>query len=143
LCADPSPLDFGQGTVGTPIDRQLTLTSCGSVPVQLQTVAFDALSPSTFTSTDLPAPQTLQPAAKVSFHVRFSPDDSSDQNGALKVPNDGQPDQYVPLHGSAIFPPVCRLEANTQNVNFGQVVKGQNAQRDVTVANRGQANCNL
>ena len=143
LCADPSPLDFGQGTVGTPIDKELTLTSCGSVPVQLQTVAFDALSPPAFTSSNLPPPQTLQPGAKVSLNVRFTPDDSSDQNGALKIPNDGQTDQYVPLRGNAVFPPVCRLEANAQSVDFGQVVKGLSTQRDVTVANRGQADCNL
>ena len=144
LCADPSPLDFGQGTVGTPVDRQLTLTSCGSVPVTLTSaVQFDALSPSTFTSTSLPGKQTLQPGDKLSFTVRFTPEDSSDQNGALKVANDGQPDQYVPLHGTALFPPVCRLEAGSQSVDFGQVVKGQSAQRDVTVANRGQADCNL
>lgn len=143
LCADPSPLDFGKGSVGTPIDKTLTLSSCGSVAVHLQPVVFDALSPPTFTSTSLPAAQTLQPGDKISFTVRFTPDDSSDQNGAVKVPNDGQPGQYVPLHGTAVFPPVCRLEASAASVDFGQVVRGQSALRPVTVANRGQADCSV
>src|SRR5439155_21050559 len=143
LCADPSPLDFRQGSVGTPVDQQLSLSACGSVPVTLQQVAFDVLSPATFTSTELPGPQTLQPGQKISFHLRFTPEDGSDQNGALKIPNDGQPDQYVPMHGSATYPPTCRLEAGASSVDFGQVVRGQSSQRDVTVANRGLADCSL
>ena len=79
-------------------------------------------------------PQALVAGAKISFTVRFSPDDASDQVGALLLPNDGRPDQYLRLHGTALLSPTCRLEASASTVSFGQVVRGQSAQRNVSVA---------
>ena len=143
LCVDPDPVDFGQGSAGTPSDKTVTLTSCGNVAVKLQQATFDTLSSPAFTSSALPAPQTLTAGAKLTFAVRFSPDDASDQVGAVLLPNDGQPDQFVRLHGTAVLPPTCHLEASSPTVSFGPVVRGQSAQRAVTVANRGAANCTL
>ena len=143
LCADPSPLDFGQGTVGTASDKDVKLTSCGNVSVNLQQMGFDILSNPAFKAVSLPPPQALAPGASVTATIRFLPEDSSPALGALLVPNDGQPNQYVPLRGTAVYPPACRLEASATQVSFGQVVRGQSAQRDVTVANRGLADCSL
>ena len=143
LCIDPSPVEFGQATVGTPVDKTVTLTSCGDAPVTLKQAAFDSLSSPTFTSTSLPGPQTLAPTQKISFSVRFSPDDTSEQFGSLLLPNDGQPDEYVKLHGNAVFPPICHLQASASSVTFPPVVRGQSVQSTVSVANNGAANCNL
>ncbi|MGZ6142918.1 MAG: choice-of-anchor D domain-containing protein, partial [Myxococcales bacterium] len=143
LCADPSPLDFGQGTVGTAIQKDVKLTSCGNVAVNLMTIGFDVLSSPAFTPVTLPPPQAIPPGSSVIATIRFLPEDGSPARGALLVPNDAQPSQYVPLLGSALYPPACRLEASVAQVDFGQVVRGQSAQRDVTVANRGLADCSL
>jgi hypothetical protein len=144
LCADPSPMNFGQTDVGKTSEKLLTLSSCGSAPVQLKQVDFDPLSSPAFTAAAaLPAPKTLQPGDKLTVAVRFSPLDSGDAQGALLVPNDSQPDQYVPLHGSGYRPPSCHLSASMTTLDFGQVVRGGSAQRDVSVANRGTLNCNL
>jgi hypothetical protein len=143
LCVDPSPLDFGQTEVGRSTEKALTLTSCGSAPVVLQQAQFDTLSSPAFTAQSLPAAQTLKPGAKVTVSLKFSPLDSGDSQGALLVPNDGQPDQFVPLRGNGHMPDACRLEASVSKLSFGQVVRGQSAQRDVTVANRGAKACNL
>lgn len=143
LCADPSPLEFGQANLGQKKDLPLTLTSCGNAPVQLRQVALDALSSAAFGAPSLPAPQTLAPGQKLQVHVIFQPLEDGDETGALLVPNDGQPGQYVKLHGTAKVAPACRLEAAVASIDFGQVVRGQTAERSLTVANRGQVVCNL
>ena len=101
------------------------------------------LSSPAFAPVSLPAPQTIQPGDSVTATVRFLPEDGSPARGALLVPNDAQPSQYVPLLGSAVYPAACRLEASAAQVDFGQVVRGSSTQRDVTVANRGLADCSL
>jgi hypothetical protein len=143
LCVDPSPLDFGKGTVGSPTDKTVTLTSCGNATVHLQQAAFDMLSSAAFSSPALPGPQAIGVGQKISFIVHFAPDDAADQRGAILLDNDAQADQYLTLLGSAVLPPTCRLEAGASSVSFGQVVRGQSAQRTVTVANRGAADCSL
>jgi hypothetical protein len=74
LCADPSPLDYGQVNLGQRLEKQLVLSSCGTVPVQLQQAQFDVLSSPSFSAPSLPAPQTLQPGAKISSRSARSPD---------------------------------------------------------------------
>jgi hypothetical protein len=143
LCADPNPLDFGQTDVGHAVDKQLILSSCGSAPVRLQQVAFDALSSPAFTAQSLPGPQTMQVGDKLTVNLHYLPQDTGDSQGALLVPNDGQPDQYVVLHGTAKMETSCRLGASTSKLDFGQVVRGQSAQRDLSVANRGSLDCHL
>lgn len=143
LCPDPTPLEYGQGNVGARIDRQVTLTSCGSVAVQLQQIKLDVLSSAAFTTGALPAPQSLSPGQKVTLTVTWHPPDPGDFTGSLLIPNDGQPDQYVPLHGAAIVAPACSLSASVASVDFGQVVRGGSALRDISVANRGPVVCNL
>ncbi len=143
LCADPTPVEFGQAHVGQQLDKTVTLTSCGTVAVQLQQIKLDVLSAASFSLGALPAPQSLAPGQKVSLTVSWHPLDSGDFTGSLLVPNDGQPDEYVQLHGTAIIAPACALSASVTSVDFGQVLRGSSALRDVSVANRGPVTCNL
>lgn len=143
LCADPSPLDFGQGTVGASVDKDVKLTSCGNVAVNLQQIGFDVLSSPEFSGVKIPPPQSINPGDSVTATVRFLPEGSATALGALLVPNDGQPSQYVPLQGSAVYPPACRLETSTPQVDFGQVVRGGAVTRQITVSNKGLVDCNI
>ncbi len=145
LCADPSPVDFGSINVGAASDKTLTLTSCGTAPVQLQQIAFAASVPvGLFTATTtIPAPQTLAVGGKVTVGLRFRPDSPGATSGALLTPTADTPAGFVVLKGLAIDAPVCRLGASVTALDFGQVVRGQTGDRTVTLANRGKLDCHL
>ena len=143
LCADPSPTDFGTTDVGKLVEKTLTLSSCGTAAVQLKQVAFDQLSSVAFSSPALPGPQTLAPGASLPVTLRFRPDTAGAATGALLIPTVDTPDAYVLLRGTASDAPVCRLGASVTTVDFGQVVRGQHADRPLSLANRGKLDCVL
>ena len=141
LCAAPSPVDFGSAGVGQRIDKTVTLTNCGTVDVNLQPINLDAFSSPTFgTVGALPGAQKLAPGASIPVNLRWSPDQTGDALGTLDVPNDGNPAQAVDLHGLGI--PTC-LSASVRSLDFGQVAKGQSAERPLTVANNSTHPCTL
>jgi len=143
LCADPSPLEFGQNNIGATSEKTVTLSSCGTAPVQLGKVALDPLSSVAFGTGPLPAPQTMAVGATIDVKVRFRPDSAGETSGALLTPTPEVPDAYVLLRGSGIDAPVCRLEPSVTKLSFGQVVRGGTADRSLTLANRGKLDCHL
>ncbi|MBS2020895.1 MAG: choice-of-anchor D domain-containing protein [Deltaproteobacteria bacterium] len=146
LCVTPSPIDFGDVNMGSKKDIEVTLKSCGTVPVQLQAVSFDPFTDPAFDTVPkntFPGSQTLQPNATITMTVRMQPQEPGAPTGLLLVPNDGQPGQYVEMKGQAVDAPICRLRASVTSVDFGQVATGQSTTRQVSVANAGKADCHL
>ena len=144
ICASPDPVDFGTTSLGVEVDKTVTLTSCGTVPVQLLDTSFNAFaSPAFGHTTSFPGAQTLQPGHAVSVGLSFVPQEAGDATGLLLDGNDGLPTQVLRLVGNAIVTPACHLESSVSKLDFGQVVKGQSLQKAVSVANRGLVVCNL
>lgn len=144
LCADPDPLDFGASNIGTTVEKTVKFTSCGTAPVLLKQVAFDALSDRVFTAkTALPGPRTLNIGETFDLTLLFKPDQVGATTGALLTPTPDSPNQYLTLKGIGNEAPICRLDAASLIMDFGQVVKGQFAERILTLANRGKADCHL
>ena len=141
ICATPSPVEFGQAGVGQKVDKTLTLTNCGTVDVNLQALSFDAFSSPTFDRVgSLPGAQKLAPGAAITVGLRWTPDETGDALGTLNIFNDGNPNQTVDLHGTAIA--TC-LSASVRTLDFGQVAKGQSTDRPLTVANNSTHACTL
>lgn len=143
LCAVPNPVEFGSAGVGVKVDKTLALKSCGTVPVQLQQVEWDLFSSPAFTAvTALPGPRTMNPGDVVNIGLRMQADELGELTAGLLVKNDGDPSQMVQLHGTSVDLPACRLTAVDQ-VDFGQVVRGTTASRQVSVTNKGKLDCKL
>jgi hypothetical protein len=106
-------------------------------------VRFDSLSSVAFTSPLLPSAQALAVGAKLDVTLRFRPDTPGATSGALLIPTADSPDAFVLLKGTGADVPVCRLDSAQSTVDFGQVVRGQSAQRTLTLANRGSLDCHL
>jgi len=144
VCASADPFDFGAANIGSTVEKVLTLTSCGTAPVQLLQPSFGTLSSTAFSAkAALPGPQTLAVGAHLDVTLLFKPDQIGSTIGSLLTPTLDQPQAYVELRGTGNDAPVCRLDAATLNMDFGQVVRGQFSEKVMTLANRGKADCHL
>ncbi len=141
LCADPFPVEFGNAGVGQKVDKTLTLTNCGTVNAVLHQTGFDPFSaPSFSNTTPLPGPQTLTPGQKLTVGLRWVPDETGDATATLQIPIDGNLGQTVDLHGTGVA--TC-IAASVRTLDFGQVARGQSADRQLTVANNSTLSCQL
>ena len=141
LCASPTSVDFGTASVGATATKTLTLTSCGTVPVALQQVAFaPATSPDFGSAAALPAAQSIAVGQSIHIDLTLKPSNTGVESATLDIFNSGNPAQTVALNASSVG---CHLLAAPNPISFGQVAFTQSRVIDATVTNAGSTNCHL
>ncbi len=142
LCVDPiNGLDFGAVAIGSHKDLTVTLSSCGTKGVQLNSVTLPASIPFTPPNA-LPSAQFLAPQTKVAILIRYAPTLLQPDSGLLHVSWETSAGD-VPLIGRGVDAPGCKLESSSTTLDFGQVAKGYSADRPLNIVNRGTQPCDL
>jgi hypothetical protein len=146
ICADPLNVDFGNVVKGTSADRDVTLTSCGVSPLELQALALAPGLSADFALPNLaPVPRTLAPGGKIVVTVRYAPPDLGPDDGKLVVTSDDANNKtgFVRLHGNAVNEPACDLNVSPLTVDFGTVSVTGFSDRLILGVNVGQKACSV
>jgi len=149
LCPQPPVyLEFGSVTVGSFVDKEFTFTSCGTQLLTVNTIAFAPSNTAEFSWTDGTAPEApvaLDPGGSMTLRIRYLPADVGEDLGRVEIESSdpNAPKGYVDLHGEGTGEPTCSLSVSPTTLNFGRVLMGKTATKNVSLANIGDAACTV
>jgi hypothetical protein len=138
LSVSPSVVDFGNVSVGSPVNQQLRLTNGGSVSVAIKSVSATGIG---FSISGLTTPQTLTPNESVNFTAEFNPKATGTGAGSISIVTAGAP-VNVSLAGVGVSS-VAQLVASGTSLSFGSVVIGDTPSQQVTLKNTGNASADI
>ncbi|HEY4220153.1 MAG TPA: choice-of-anchor D domain-containing protein, partial [Myxococcota bacterium] len=146
LCADKQVVDFGDVVVGDSKNDTVTLTSCGTQPINLASITENASFPDPFGATLPTVPATLAVGDAVQLPVTFTPQEPGSWSiasggGVVTVVDDVGTQYTITLVGTAHEPPRCHIQIVPSAVNFGQVAVSHTAQQPVIIKNIGALPC--
>ncbi|PNG50259.1 hypothetical protein WDL1P1_00303 (plasmid) [Variovorax sp. WDL1] len=133
LAATPDALDFGVGSIGTPLDRVVRIDNVGTTAVG---VASATVTGEAFSLVNSACSSSLAPAASCGVTVRYNSAAGGAEAGMLTVQSTGGQRLTVPLAGTAAAPAMRLSDAS---LSFGNVALGQTASKTLTVTNQGDA----
>jgi hypothetical protein len=132
LTTSPASLAFSNVLVGSTQTLPETLTNSGGTSVTISAAG----ATSSFSTTGLSLPATLNPGQSVSFSVAFSPTSAATTSGSLTLTsNASNPSVNLPLSGTGTTP--GHLASNPASLNFGSVPSGTTATLSETLTNSG------
>ena len=101
LSLSTAALAFGSGALNTPISKSVTLTSSGTAPVTISSVA---LTGAGFTISGATFPMTVNPSQAVTLTVQFDPIASGAATGQLTIVSNSttNPTAVVSLSGTGV-----------------------------------------
>jgi hypothetical protein len=142
LCVTPDELNLGAVDAGTTVTRALTATSCGNLPVTLQSVTFtaDPNTPAGLSLGVLPAlPAVLDPAATATIPVRVTASSPLATRGTVELLTSSPISPKIDVAVGANLPPPCDLQFTPSTVSFYFLSPRQS----VRLTNRGNTDCVL
>jgi hypothetical protein len=134
----PNPVDFGNVSVGSPVNQQLRLTNEGSVSVAIESVSATGVG---FSISGLTTPQTITPNESVNFTAEFNPKVTGTGAGSISIVTAGAP-VNVSLTGVGVSS-AAQLVASTTSLSFGSVVIGDTPSQQVTLKNTGNSSADI
>lgn len=141
LCASPnSELFFGNITIGATSDQQLTITSCGTLPLSItgESTASNVFS---IPASKNGCPASLPVGQSCTLTVRFQPASGGDESSTMVVESGAPVPAMLHLIGSGAIAPIATLSATT--LTFGpQEIGTTSASQTVTLTNTGNATLN-
>ena len=149
VCPDPFPqVDFGTVVVGATEPRDVTLTNCGTLPLDVTRIEVQdsAGGPSTVFALGSGAPGTpvtLMPGDSTTVPVEFTPTTAGLFNGRLYLESTDPvvPSGWVNLVGEGEIPPSCQIQASTTTLHFGTAAPGYPVEKTLVVSNPGELEC--
>ncbi len=131
---EPDSVSFGQGVIGTPVERRIQLKATGSVPVTLRSARI-ANAVSGEWSLDAPAAGTVvQPGAPLFVSARFTAVDEGPETAQFVFATDAGDDVTITACARGIVAELC---VRPIPVDVGQVVLRQARSATVTIENCG------
>lgn len=138
LSASPSPVAFGNVSVGSNSPQVITLTNNGSAAVAISSAS---VSGTGFTISGLSTPQTVNAGATTTVTATFSPTATGAASGSVSITSNASNSTLViALSGAGIQP---QLTATPSSVGFGDVTTGSNSTLSVTLSNPGTASLTI
>jgi hypothetical protein len=141
LCAAPATLSFGDVAAGASATAQLTVSSCGNLPVTLLSalVVPDAGSAPGFSiPTPLVLPQALDPGQSTVFDVRFDSTSALTARSKLQLTSSSPVTPSVLVPAGANLPPPCNATLGPASLRF---YKDLPVPQAVSLTNRGSTDC--
>src|SRR5690606_20479771 len=145
-------LDFGSLTIRSASTRNVTVSNCGSAPLNalaFSITAVDAsgeLDPELFVVGEAELPKLLTPGEFVTIPIRFRPIEVGEFQAQLQVtlanPEPSDPTQTIALVGRGRMPGECAV-LNPASLSFGTVEVGNTLTQAITVSNAGEEPCAL
>jgi Abnormal spindle-like microcephaly-assoc'd, ASPM-SPD-2-Hydin len=136
LSVGPGAVSFGDVMIGSPVTRNVTLTSTGSAAVTVSSVGIEGTG---FTVSGSSFPVTLNPGAQATLQVQFNPTVTGAATGQITVnsTSSGNPVVGVMLSGTGAEEPNPQLAVATGAVSFGLVKIGRPTTQTVTLTSTG------
>lgn len=151
VCLQPEALDFGVQTLRTSATRNLTVSNCGSAPLDrlqftLGPSGDAAAAPDVFTIGEAELPVFFSPGEFFQVPIRFRPTADDTYEAVITValensPGSG-PTQSATIKGRGEAPGQCAAIA-PEAIDFGTVEVGDAVSETLTVSNVGDVPCNL
>lgn len=129
--------DFGDVGLGTPAELTLCLVSCGSRPLEVQSVAIEGSPP--FGAASSGFPRTLAVGERAELPLTFAPATPDTFTGRIGIGLASGP-VSIGLEGRGVVSG-CKLESGAGVFDFGQVAVSVTARRRYAVSNTGTEDC--
>ncbi len=148
LCAAPVPMEFGDAFQGGQVQKELSLTSCGRLALEITNVSLQDGSDDAFSFSD-PSSTTgsLAPGEATIQGLRFAPETEGNKSGAVLVEtNDPRAPEgvfIIPLRGGGLAAPACRISVLPTEIHFGRVPGGNSLTRRLVISNVGGLDCDV
>jgi hypothetical protein len=137
LTLSTTAVNFGQTQIGTKVSRDVTLTSTGNAPLDINTIT---VSGAAFSTETLSLPATLQPNQQLTVTLTFDPTTAGAESGTLTVTsNDPSGPATVSLGGNGTTAVAPQLTVSPTAVNFGNVPLNVASKQSVTLTSTGTA----
>ncbi|MFA7061115.1 MAG: choice-of-anchor D domain-containing protein, partial [Pedobacter sp.] len=128
--ATPSPLSFGDVTVNTSTSLPLTITNSGAAELVVSSInglsaPFSIFPPTSF---------TVATGASRQVNIGFAPTLAGAATGVITISSNAsnQPTLLLNVSGNGVAPPGSPVIKAPAAIDFGPVIEGQNATKDVT-----------
>jgi uncharacterized membrane protein len=143
LAWSPSSLDFGLVPSGGVETLTVTLSSVGSLDLEILSVELDSGTSEDFTLTQFGAPATLPPGTSDVVDVTYTPSDDVPDSGTLVVTSNDPAAEVVeiPLLGELLVAP--DIELVPPELLFGEVAVGATVTLPAEIWNLGDADLTL
>jgi hypothetical protein len=154
LCAEPNGIhDFGDVTLGTTAEGQITVRNCGVKPVTITELTFAQNPDSAFAFSIAggasPVGQALAEDESFVLDVAFTPQQpgpyrdtrAGDIRVVTAAPFEAQYDLI--LLGNGVVPPSCKVNVIPDVLNFNAVASGTTATRQIIIQSVGQCGCTI
>jgi hypothetical protein len=136
LTAAPASVSFGNVTIGTSQSQTDTLTNNGSSNI---TITQATVSGTSFSTSGLTLPLTLEPAQSATFNVIFNPASTGSVTGNLALTSDGATSPLnIALSATGVA--AGSLAANPTSFSFGNITVGGSQSLTETLTNTGGVN---
>ena len=137
-------LQFGNVTVNTTSDKNLTLSNTGSADLTLGEIALsNPLGPNfeLLAAQDNCSNQSLAPAANCTLTVRYAPTTVANHSDSFDIPSNDPdtPSVTISVGGSGTAEATPNIALSTTNLVFGSLAIGNTADQTLTVVNSGNA----
>lgn len=144
-CNPAQSVDFGAVAVGQAVSRVMRIQSCGTDPANLSEAVLETMPPiqtgPEFTISR-PFATGMYPAGMYAEgEITYLPTGSGTHTGALRYAlQAARTPSYVTLIGRAA---TCDLAVFPDNISFGTIASGSNADRNVVLVNNGARDCTV
>ncbi len=135
ISVNPLQFNFGEVELGHPTSRDLTIANTGNSDLTISSMNIEGDG---FT-VNFDGERTIGAGNDAVYQVRFDPRSEENFAATLFVVSD-DPDESeveVSLSGTGFIPPQPNIEADPDNINFGNIVVGNIRTVTVTVMNSG------
>jgi len=146
ISVTPTPLDFGEVTLGQDKTLAVIIGNTGTADFTLSKLAVEGDARAAFTIQAAPTlPVTIATGATVNVQIRYRPSSADTITGTLRVDSNASnsPRVTVSLNGTGVAASQPQITVTPTPVNFGNVPVGQTQTSQVTVTNAGTAELTL
>jgi hypothetical protein len=138
LAVSSSTLSFGNTPLNTTSTKTLTLTSSGTAPLTVNSVA---VAGGGFSMSGVTFPLTLKPGQSVTLQVSFNPTLAGAASGTITIScnSSGGPASAITLSGTGASPPAALLTISASALAFGDVAVNTTSSKTLTLTSSGGA----
>ncbi len=137
----PASFDTGVVQIGETKTQGVTLNHTGTgdaLPIQINGASLFGQNADEY-QTDFNGSVTLNPGDTINFDVVFTPSVPGTKSAGLRFEIEGATAPHVLLfNGWSRYPLTSNLGVNTDELNLGQVIQGNNSNKKITLTNLGE-----
>ncbi|MBW2701351.1 MAG: choice-of-anchor D domain-containing protein [Deltaproteobacteria bacterium] len=142
----PFSVDFGSVQIGSIVERSYSFSSCGNEVLNITDLVLDPGVDGYFSFvSNVNAPFDISPGETFELQLRYSPDAEGVHSGRVTIhSNDPNASEgWIDLVGRATPIPMCGLQVQPSQINFGQVPTTGFANQTLALTNTGDADCSV